>query len=93
MTLTAQERDILQSIRTRTGQNALTPEIADALRRLLPDVDDVTTARVLLASCRVLREVAEKGDRFTVEVADVLGSAGMTAAELAAPELDQDATR
>jgi hypothetical protein len=88
MVLTAHERDMLQSIRDRTGPNQLAPEIADALRRLLPDVDDVTTARVLLASCRVLREVAEKGDRFTLEVADVLGSAGMTAAELAALELE-----
>jgi hypothetical protein len=79
---------MLQSIRDRTGPNPLAPEIADALRRLLPDVDDVTTARVLLASCRVLREVAEKGDRFTLEVADVLGSAGMTAAELAVLELE-----
>ena len=89
MVLTAHERDMLAEHQGPDGtEPARSGDRRTPSEGCFRTWTEATTARVLPASCRVLREVAEKGDRFTIEVADVLGSAGMTAAELAALELE-----
>lgn len=88
--LTADEADLLRTVRDikcRPGCpcEAWARELADHLRRELPDVDDLTLARITLITGLHGRGWAKHGDADAVQVAAVQCTA---AADLAALYLD-----
>lgn len=95
--LTDHERHVLQRVRDRPCQNQdcalCVPRfrtLADALRQELPDIDDVTLARVLMAvSVKATTSVLLDGLSGLSTAKLILG----TASELAATELDTGTSR
>ncbi len=85
--LSADDRATLTTIRSACEHDPVVPEVADHMRTSMPDLDDVTMARVILATVEVLKTLANEGDVLTEEVQQVLGVGGMVAAELAALEI------
>lgn len=90
MTLTPAARRALTGLREGTSPD-LAPAVqgfADAIRKSLPDLDDLTIARVILDICGLLTALAQsKGERVPL-VDKYLGLGGAVAAELAALEID-----
>lgn len=86
-TLSPDDRATLTTIRSRCEHDPIVPEVADHLRTSMPDLGDVTMARVILATVEVLKTLAHEAGVLTEDVHQVLGAGALVAAELAALEI------